>query len=79
MEIYNGTLTGRFDEDVAVMDAILRTDSSFDMLRKTMEVAGARIVMYYIDGLMKAAALQKRLTYVLSSERMADRQPGGAE
>ena len=49
MEIYNGSLTGNFDEDTAVLDAVLRTEASFDMLRKTMEVAGARIVMYYID------------------------------
>ncbi len=78
MEIYNGTLTGRFDEDVAVMDAILRTDSSFDMLRKTMKVAGARIVMYYIDGFVKAESLQKLLTYVLSVKSMGDSQPGDA-
>ena len=78
MEIYNGKLTGKFDEDIAVMDAILRTDSSFDMLRKTMEVAGARIVMYYIDGFVKAESLQKLLTYVISVKSMGNNQPGDA-
>ncbi len=78
MEIYNGTLTGRFDADVATMDALLRPDSSFDMLRKTMEVAGAKIVMYYIDGFCKAESLQKLLTYVISVKSMGNRQPGDA-
>ncbi len=79
MEIYNGKLTGNFDEDVAVMDAVLRTDSSFDMLRKTMEVAGSKIVMYYIDGFVKAESLQKLLTYVISVKSMGDNQPGDAQ
>ncbi|MBQ9716755.1 MAG: spore germination protein, partial [Clostridia bacterium] len=79
MEIYNGTLTGRFDEDVAVLDAILRTESSFDMLRKTMEVADAKIVMYYIDGFVKAESLQKLLTYVISVKSMGNNLPGDAQ
>jgi len=78
MELYNGKLSGLFDEDVAVMDAVLRTDSSFDMLRKTMEVAGAKIVMYYIDGFVKAESLQKLLTYVISVKTMGNKQPGDA-
>lgn len=79
MEIYNGKLSGNFDEDVAVMDAVLRTDSSFDMLRKTMEVANAKIVMYYIDGFVKAESLQKLLTYVISVQSMGDNRPGDAQ
>ena len=78
MEIYNGKLTGNFEEDTAVLDAVLRTDASFDMLRKTMEVAGARIVMYYIDGFVKAESLQKLLTYVISVKSMSNCQPGDA-
>jgi len=78
MEIYTGKLCGTFDEDTAVMDAVLRTDSSFDMLRKTMEVAGAKIVMYYLDGFVKAESLQKLLTYVISVKSMGNRQPGDA-
>ncbi|MBR5313743.1 MAG: spore germination protein [Clostridia bacterium] len=79
MEIYNGKLTGNFEEDTAVLDAVLRTDASFDMLRKTMEVAGARIVMYYIDGFVKAESLQKLLTYVISVKSMGDQEPGDAK
>lgn len=78
MEIYNGKLTGNFEEDTAVLDAVLRTDASFDMLRKTMEVAGARIVMYYIDGFVKAESLQKLLTYVISVKSMGNCQSGDA-
>ena len=79
MEIYNGSLTGNFDEDTAVLDAVLRTEASFDMLRKTMEVAGARIIMYYIDGFVKAESLQKLLTYVISVKSMGQKQPGDAK
>lgn len=78
MEIYNGTLTGRFDEDVTTMDNLLRPENSFDMLRKTMEVAGSKIVMYYIDGFCKAESLQKLLTYVISVKSMGQNQPGDA-
>ncbi len=79
MKIYNGCLSGCFDEDVSVMDTILRTEHSFDMLRKSMEVAGARIVMYYLDGFVKAESLQKLLTYVVSVDSMGDRTSGAAQ
>ncbi len=78
MEIYNGTLTGHIEADIAALDALLRPDASFDMLRKTMEVAGAKIVMYYIDGFCKAESLQKLLTYVISVKSMGNRQSGDA-
>lgn len=78
MEIYNGKLSGNFDDDIAVMDSILRTEDSFDMLRKTMEVAGARIVMYYIDGFVKSESLQKLLTYVISVKSMGNGEDGDA-
>ena len=71
MEIYNGKLTGNFDNDTAVLDAVLRTDASFDMLRKTMEVAGARIVMYYIDGFVKAESLQKHGLITIDNDHIA--------
>ncbi len=79
MEIFNGTLSGNFEQDVAMMDEILRTDANFDMIRKPMEIAGAQIVMYYIDGFVKAETLQKLLTYVVSVKDFGSNREGDAQ
>ena len=53
MQIFNEKVSGDFESDVGLMDDILRPNKSFDIIRKTMKISDANILMYYIDGFIK--------------------------
>ena len=78
MEVYKGDLSESFDDNIVLFDKILRPDENFDMLRKTMQISDARIVMYYIDGFIKAETLQKLLTYVVTVKDFGHGKKGDA-
>lgn len=79
MKIFDKNLTGQFDSDIAMVDEVLRPDASFDMIKKEMLIADARVVMYYIDGFVKGETLQKLLTYIVSVKELGKNQPGDAK
>lgn len=79
MQVYNGKISGDFKKDVDLMDSILHPNDNFDVIRKTMTIAGANIVMYYIDGFIKGETLQKLLTYVVSVKDFGDNSDGSAQ
>ena len=79
MRIFEGTLTGRYAEDVAALDGILRTDESFDLIRRELHIAGVRMTMYYIDGFIKAESMQKFLMHLLSVTDFGDGSERAAE
>nr|MCR4905794.1 spore germination protein [Clostridiales bacterium] len=54
-------LTGDFAADVARMDALLRPEESFDLVRREYEGGGAHLVMYYVSGMMRSDSLEKLL------------------
>lgn len=79
MKIYDKPLTGQFDSDIAMVDSVLRPGDSFDLIKKEMRIADARVVMYYIDGFVKGETLQKLLTYMVSVKEFGQNQPGDAK
>ena len=78
MKVYEGELCGEFDKDIALIESILRPEDSFDLLKKEMLISDARIVMYYIDGFLKAETLQKLLTYVVTVKDFGNGTKGDA-
>ena len=79
MEVYKGKLSGDLKKDEETLDAILRPDESFDIIKKTMEISGANIIMYYIDGFIKSETLQKLLTYVVTVKDFGNGEDGAAK
>lgn len=79
MEIFKGRLTGQYEADVQRIDDILRPNDSFDIIKKNMSIANAKITLYYIDGLVKGDTLQKLLTYVVSVKNFGTCQLGDAQ
>ncbi len=79
MKVYKEKLSGDFKTDLALMDRILHPDENFDVIRKTMTIAGAEIVMYYVDGFIKGETLQKLLTYIVSVKDFGENKPGDAQ
>lgn len=79
MQIYEGKLTDSFENNIGIIDGILHPDDNFDIIRKTMKIADANIVMYYIDGFIKSESLQKLLTYVISVKDFGNGESGAAQ
>lgn len=79
MEVFKGKLTGNYDEDIAKIEEILKPDDNFDIIRKPLEAADAKMTMYYIDGLVKGETLQKLLTYVVSVKNFGSGKDGDAQ
>ena len=66
MKVFEGKLTGDYRADVQTLDSILRTDASFDLIKRELRIAGTDMTMYYIDGFIKAESMQKLLCIVLN-------------
>lgn len=79
MEIFKGTLTGNCSEDVNCIDNILRPECNFDIIKRELEIAERRIVMYYIDGFIKAESMQKLMTHLFSVKDFGDRSETAAK
>ena len=61
------------------MDGVLRVGESFDIIKREMEIASKRIVMYYIDGFVKAELMQKLMLYLVTLDDVGDGSDGAAE
>lgn len=79
MKVYEGELSGNFDEDIALMEDILKPDDNFDLIRKKMTIADANIIMYYVDGFIKGETLQKLLTYIVTVKDFGEGKAGDAQ
>ncbi len=66
MQIFNQKLTDSFDENVAMMDRLLRVEDSFDVIRRPLVVDGVRMMLYYIDGFVQSGSLQKLMLYFVT-------------
>ena len=67
-----------FDQNIRAVDKILRVDESFDIIKKTITVNQTRIVMYYIDGFVNSALLQKLMMHLLTVKDFGDKSKGAA-
>ena len=72
-------LSADFDENIALMDRILRCGESFDLIKRTMTMSGCRTVMYYIDGFVKAELMQKLMLYLVTVKDFGSGNPGDAK
>ncbi len=72
-------LTGDFDSDVALLDEVLRVEDSFDLIKKPLRVGENRLVMYYVDGFVKAELMQKLMVFLLSQKDFGDGSESAAE
>ena len=61
------------------MDERLRISESFDIIKREMEIASKRIVMYYIDGFVKASLMQKLMLYLVTLDDMGDGTDSAAD
>lgn len=69
------TLGENYAENVERMDRILRIRENFDVLKKTLVLAGGELTLYFVDGFVKDTVMQKMMMHFLSLKQM----PSSAE
>lgn len=68
--------SAQYEENVALFDRILRVGTSFDLIRRPLEVGGVRMTLYYLDGFIQTASMQKLMMHLLTVKDFGD---GGAD
>lgn len=79
MSQHTEMLTSSFEENVALMDRLLRVDGSFDLIRRPLRVGNTRLMLYYVDGFMQTASMQKLMMHLLTVQDFGDGGPDAAQ
>ena len=61
-----------FLENVKNIDTLLNVEENFDIIKKEMNINSRRVVMYYVDGFVTAALMQKLIIHLMSVKDFGD-------
>lgn len=59
-------LTDNYEKNIALIDKLLRSDESFDIIRRDIIICGKRARIYSIDGLVKDTVMGKMMIFFYS-------------
>lgn len=63
-------LSGDYNENVKLLDKTLRTDESFDLIKKRLVFGDGEATFYYVDGFIKDTVMQKLMMHFLSLKKL---------
>ncbi len=69
-------LSADYKENIKIMDDILHPAKNFDLLKKTLTVGDAELTLYFIDGFVKDAVMQKLMVYLISLKGLGSNADG---
>ena len=72
-------LTLNFEENIKEIDTRLRPKESFDIIKREMEINGHKLVMYYVDGFVTSALMQKLIMHLTTVKDFGNGEKGDAE
>ena len=52
-------LSFNFNKNIENLDTSLGIKENFDIIKREMEINSVRVIMYYVDGFVTAALMQK--------------------
>lgn len=61
-------LTASYEENVRLLDRLLNVEGNFDMIKKILAIGKDELTLYYIDGFVKDAVMQKLMLSIQSLE-----------
>ena len=65
-----------YKQNIELVDGLLHTSESFDLIKKTLSVGDDELTLYYIDGFVKDAVMSKYMIYLLSLKGLGDASHG---
>ena len=74
-----GKLGENYRVNVATLDSLLHPDENFDVIRKVLRVGQDEMTLYYIDGFVKDAVMQKMMVHFLSLKSLGERTDRSAQ
>lgn len=72
-------LSTDFVINIETMDNDLNVKENFDIIKREMEINSHRIVMYYVDGFVTSALMQKLMMHLTSVKDFGDGTSGACE
>lgn len=72
-------LSSSFEENIDTLDGILGIKDNFDIIKREMKINSQRVVMYYIDGFVTAAIMQKLMMHLTTVKSFGNGKPGAVE
>lgn len=60
------TLTSDIDQNIEIMEEALRSEESFDLVKRIISINGRKSCMFFIDGLIKDEVMEKIMEYFFS-------------
>lgn len=72
-------LSNDYRENVAALDAIFSIKDNFDVLKKTLIIGDDELSLYFIDGFVKDAVMQKMMVHFLSLKSLGERTDRSAQ
>ena len=72
-------LSDCYRENVRRVDAALRVEENFDLIKKTLFIGKQEITLYYIDGFVDGGAMNKLMIYFLSLQGLGQPEDTGED
>lgn len=66
-------LSTDYKENVTMLDSIFAVKENFDILKKTLIIGEDELTLYFIDGFVKDAVMQKMMVHFLSLKSLGER------
>ena len=65
-----------YKRNIELVDRLMHTSESFDLIKKTLSIGDDELTLYYIDGFVKDAVMSKYMIYLLSLKGLGDASDG---
>lgn len=72
-------LSGDYRENVKLVDSILRPQKNFDIIKKPLTVGDGELMLYFIDGFVKDAVMQKLMMHLVSLDGLGSGSKGKSD
>ena len=72
-------LSNDYRKNVSALDSILSVRENFDILKKTLIIGEDELTLYFIDGFVKDAVMQKMMVHFLSLKSLGERTDRSAQ
>ena len=72
-------MTGDYRENVKLIDSILHPQRNFDIIKKPLTVGEGELMLYFIDGFVKDAVMQKLMMHLVSLEGLGAGSKGKSD
>ena len=72
MQVYNEKFCSDYNYNIKLIDDVLRVNESFDLIKRELLINNKQVVMYYVDGFVNSAMMQKLMMHITTVKEFGD-------